>query len=77
MARQADLDEANSDKHKLDVKDKGLKWERSCTDTLFCLVFTFAISAMLLASAYGLKNGDPMKIITPFDSVGNKCGATN
>ena len=32
---------------------------------------------MMLAAAYGFKKGSPLKIITPFDSVGNRCGAPN
>jgi len=32
---------------------------------------------MLGITGYAVSTGDPMKIITPFDSVGNKCGAEN
>lgn len=28
-------------------------------------------------TVYGMQNGDPIKIITPFDSVGNECGQPN
>jgi len=32
---------------------------------------------MVGAGMYGFKNGDPLNILTPFDSVGNKCGYDN
>jgi hypothetical protein len=72
MARQVDIDEANKDENK--VTEKGIKWDRSCTDILCCLIFTAFIVVMIGLSGYALNNGDPMKILTPFDSVGNKCG---
>lgn len=74
MVRQADIDEANKEENR--IKDKGMKWDRSCTDVIFCLVFFVFLVVMIALSAYGLRMGDPMKIITPFDSVGNRCGAT-
>ena len=30
--------------------------------------------AMLAVSGFAISNGDPMNIIAPFDSVGNRCG---
>lgn len=54
-----------------------MKWERSCTDILCCLIFTAFLVVMVGLSGYALKNGDPKNILTPFDSVGNKCGAIN
>ena len=54
-----------------------MKWERSCTDIICCIVFLVFLASMLGITGYAVANGDPMKIITPFDSVGNKCGAEN
>jgi hypothetical protein len=48
--------------------------ERSCTDIICCLVFTVFFVGMLGISAMAYTTGDPMKIMTPFDSDGNQCG---
>jgi len=32
---------------------------------------------MIALSAVGFKQGDPYRLLTPYDSVGNKCGAMN
>ena len=74
-ARQADIDEASQPQNKCD--QKGIKWERTCTDVICCLFFTVFLAAMVVLSVFAFRQGDPMKIVTPFDSVGNKCGSTN
>jgi len=74
-ARQADIDEANKDENK--IKVKGIKWERSCTDVLCCLLFSVFLVVMVGLSAFALKNGNPTNILTAFDSVGNRCGQQN
>jgi len=73
MVRQTDIDEANKEENKM--THKGMNWERSCTDCWCCLVFVAFLAAMIAVTALGLKDGDPSRIITPFDSVGNRCGA--
>jgi len=32
------------------------------------------IASMVGITGYSIKNGDPMAMITPFDSYGNRCG---
>jgi hypothetical protein len=48
----------------------GPKMDRSCTDWWMCLLFTIFFFGMFATAAYGYKNGDPMKLLTPFDSSG-------
>lgn len=74
MARQADIEAA--EKQKADDKSnfKTIAWERSCTDWLCCAIFLVFIASMVGITGYGLSKGDPYKIITPYDSVGNQCG---
>ena len=74
MVRKEDLEEAEKEKENMKVVEGGIEWERSCTDVLCCLIFIAFIAAMLGVSGYALSTGDPMNIITPFDSDGNKCG---
>jgi hypothetical protein len=75
MVRQSDIDDANKEENK--ITTKGMKWERSCTDILCCLVFTVFLVVMVGLSFFAWTNGNPENIITPFDSVGNRCGAPN
>ena len=69
--READVEEANLDKNKLTKEDKGLKWDRSCTDVICCIVFMVFIVATIGLSFIALTKGDPNIIMTPFDSSGN------
>jgi hypothetical protein len=39
MVRQEDIDNANKDENKLKKEDKGIKWDRSCTDIICCFIF--------------------------------------
>jgi hypothetical protein len=39
-----------------------------------CLAFLVFIAGMAGVASYGFANGDPEKIITPLDAVGNQCG---
>lgn len=50
---------------------------RSCTDVLICLIFSLFCCGMFATAAYGYANGNPYRIITPFDSNGNMCGQGN
>lgn len=52
----------------------GMKEDRSCTDIICCLIFLAFIVAMVACSGYAIANGDPERILTPFDSDGNACG---
>ena len=48
--------------------------KRSITDCLCCLIFIAGIVGFVGASAYGWFNGDPKKLLVPWDSDGNGCG---
>ena len=48
--------------------------KRSITDCLCCLIFIAGIVGFVGASAYGWFNGDPKKLLIPWDSDGNGCG---
>jgi hypothetical protein len=54
MVRQQDLDDANKDEHKLTKEDKGIKWERSCTDIICCIIFLAFIVVMVGLSGFAL-----------------------
>ena len=74
--RKADSEAANNPDNK--IKQKGIKMkDRHCTDMLFCLFFVVWIVGIFVISVYGIMQGDPYKIATPFDSDGNQCGMPN
>jgi len=77
MVRQDDIDNANKDENRLKEGDKGIKWERGCTDIICCFVFLVFLVAMVGASFLALTKGDPLRILTAFDSDGNACGKTD
>lgn len=70
--RKKDLEEANKEENKL--KQKEMITQRSCTDALCCSIFFVFILAMVGVSVFAFKQGEPMRILTPFDSDGNECG---
>lgn len=73
LARKQDIEEANKEENRL--KSKEMKMDnRSCTDTLCCILFGAMLLAMIAVSAFAIMKGDPMKLATPFDSDGNLCG---
>lgn len=74
MVREGNLERADENKKNFKQVEGGIEWERSCTDILCCMVFIAFIVAMMGVSGYALSTGDPMNIITAFDSDGNKCG---
>lgn len=43
---------------------------RSCTDTICCILFVFFIATMVGITGYSIKNGNPLAMITPFNSAG-------
>ena len=75
--KEDNLEKANAQKEQFasECPDGGIRWERSCTDCLCCVAFLAFIVVMLGISGWALGEGDPTNIITPFDSVGNQCGA--
>lgn len=52
-ARKADIDEANKPENK--CEDKGIKWERSCTDCLCCIFFSAFIVVMLVIAVVAFR----------------------
>jgi len=52
-----------------------MKWDRSCTDIPCCILFIVFLLAMLICSGFAISKGNPKRIMTPFDSVGNACGS--
>lgn len=72
-ARKADVDDASKDEFK--ITTKGIKMEgRHCTDIMCCLVFFVFFLGMAGISGLAISKGDPLKIMTPYDSDGNQCG---
>ena len=47
---------------------------RHCTDVLCCVIFVAFIGAMIAVAGYSLQRGNPLILLTPYDSVGNECG---
>lgn len=75
---QKDKDEAADPKNKSDeVQKNGPLVDRSCTDVLCCLLFFVFFLGLFATAAYGYKNGDPYRLLTPFDASGNQCGIGN
>jgi hypothetical protein len=70
---RTDKEDAQNEK----IETKGMVYDRSCTDIICCLVFVIFVVGMVGVSGYAISNGDPLKILTAFDSDGNKCGANN
>ena len=53
---------------------QGMVMDRMCTDVIFCALFVLFCVGMIGISGYALAMGDPMAVLTPFDSDGNRCG---
>ena len=70
--READKKEA--DEKKSDNKFKTMEMNRTCTDTLCCMLFLAFIASLVALTAYAVSAGNPYAMVTPFDSVGNRCG---
>lgn len=68
MVLQADKDKAEQEKANNDFKT--IEMNRSCTDTICCILFVFFIATMVGITGYSIKNGNPLAMITPFNSAG-------
>jgi len=70
----------NNPEYKGKPLDQNLRYgvieNRSCTDFLCCLLFVMLWIGMILSASIGFKNGNPKKMLSPFDSAGNQCGLT-
>lgn len=74
--KEDDHDKAHSDKFK--SGGEGINFNnRHCTDVLCCVIFVAFIGAMIAVAGYSLQNGNPLILLTPYDSSGNQCGKTN
>ena len=51
--------------------------KRQCTDIACCIMFVFFLLMMFAVSGFAVTNGDPNRIVTPFDTDGNECGQGN
>ena len=69
MVREADKKDAEDKKSENTFKT--LEWNRSCTDTICCILFLVFIVSLVGITGYSIKNGNPMAMITPFDRNGN------
>lgn len=56
---------------------EGIAVERQRRDCLFLIIFFLFFLGMFATVAYGYAKGDPVKLLTPFDSRGNQCGLSN
>ncbi len=54
----------------MDELKQGVVIKRSCTDVFMCIVFVIFFCGLFATAGYGYANGDPSKLITPFDSSG-------
>jgi hypothetical protein len=70
--RESDLAEANN--HKRGEKLSSITMERKCTDCVWTIVMVVVLGASIAVSCWGVMNGDPNRILVPFDSDGNECG---
>lgn len=69
----------DQEKHKMEFDSKienGPAEDRGCTDILCCLIFVAFLVAWIVIFFYGVLNGKPGQLLTPFDQFGNGCGYT-
>jgi hypothetical protein len=48
--------------------------ERHCTDILCAIIFFAFLVTSIAVYGYGIKKGDPNKLLIPYDSDANACG---
>ena len=71
--REKDVEDSKDEKFALKIK--GMKMDdRHCTDVLCCLVFVIFFASCFAVTGLGVTQGNPTRIMTPFDSDGNQCG---
>ncbi|KAL4476085.1 hypothetical protein ABPG74_009818 [Tetrahymena malaccensis] len=51
--------------------------ERGCRDIFFFMLFVLFWVGLFIIAGVAVKNGDPRRLATPFDSSGNQCGYSN
>jgi hypothetical protein len=57
--------------------EKGINRDRKCQDLLCLIIFISFLGGMVACVAYGFVKGDPVKMMAPYDSLGNFCGIDN
>lgn len=75
-----DSDKKKSEDEKNQTPPKlaeGILLERSVTDVFMCIIFALFFLGMFATAAYGYAKGNPMKLLTPYDSKGTQCGRGN
>ena len=75
VPRGAHIDSVKYKKFDLDRDlQNGPLTKRRCTDCLCALIFLALILAYCYCFWYGVRNGKPQLLVTPFDSDGFGCG---
>lgn len=54
--------------------ENGPSQNRGCTDIICCLIFLVFLGAYFFTFGYGVTNGNPWLLMTPFDTDGKGCG---
>lgn len=65
------------EKHKMEFDSKlenGPVEDRGCTDVICCLIFVAFLIGWIIIFFFGVINGKPGQLLTPFDQFGNGCG---
>jgi len=78
--RQAQLKDSSykGEDYNIDAElEKGPLGNRRCTDLLCLLVFLAATAGMGYIGLYAVENGDPDRIMTPYDAAGFFCGKSS
>lgn len=78
VKKGAHVDRVRHSKLKMNPKlENGPAANRTCTDICCCVIFIAFIIGYIGIFVYGVINGDPWKLVTPFDTDGNGCGHTD
>jgi choline transporter-like protein 2/4/5 len=67
----------DQEKYKLQVDpalDNGPMQDRGCTDIICCILFVAFLIAFIVIFIYGVSQGQPARLLTPFDENSNGCG---
>ncbi|EFA82487.1 solute carrier family 44 protein member 2 [Heterostelium album PN500] len=59
------------------IKNKGVYSKRKCHDCLFLILFLAFWAGMAVVAHYGIKEGDPKRLLYGTDYEGNTCGVDN
>lgn len=71
----SDKKKAEEDKNQTPPKlADGIVLERTVTDLFMCIIFALFFLGMFATAAYGYAKGNPLILLTPYDSKGMQCG---